>query len=53
MTNDTKNSAKNSNVFKYDCNVCIFKTDDKKEFSEHIGWEVHRVTAMKKLEENL
>jgi len=50
MANSTKI---HSNVFEYDCNVCIFKTDDKKEFSDHIGWAVHRVAAMKKLEENL
>ncbi len=48
-----KSVKRYSNILKYDCSVCNFKTDDVKEFSNHIGWVVHRVAAMKKLEENL
>ncbi len=40
---------KYSNILKYDCNVCNYTTNDKKEFSDHIGWAVHKVAAMKKL----
>jgi len=40
-----------SNILKYDCIVCNYTTDDKKEFSDHVGWTVHRVTAIKKLKE--
>jgi len=38
---NSKRKMTHFNNFKYYCGVCIFKTDDKKELSDHIRWEVH------------
>jgi|APSaa5957512535_1039671.scaffolds.fasta_scaffold13373_4 hypothetical protein len=38
---------------KFDCSICHFKTNSKKEFSDHISFPSHRDAAMKKLGENL
>ena len=45
------NMKTHSNILKYDCNVCNFTTNSKKEFLDHTGWAVHRFAAIKKLKE--
>jgi len=39
--------------FKFDCKICSFKTNNEKEFREHISYSVHVHAAMKYLKNNL
>ncbi len=42
-----------SNKYEFECTICGFKTNDKKENSDHISFAVHIEAAMKKIMDNL
>lgn len=40
-----------NSIFKFECIVCDFKTNSKKEFHEHVSFFQHRDAALKKIKE--